>query len=378
MLSLDIEAKTGDLTLKICTDIPEGVSAIFGPSGCGKTTLLHAIAGLIPCQGSIRFHQHVWQQQQSRLPVHKRQVGYVFQDDRLFPHLSVLENLRYGYVRAQKKQLDMRLNLDDVISRFDLAPLLQRSPTTLSGGESRRVSIARALCAQPQLLLLDEPLTGLDHQRKTEILPYLAAITRDLSIPTLYVSHINDEIAHLCAHTLVMADGKLVDQGDTAKVLGRLWQSSAASQQNLGESGSLLEAQVIGFDQGTAMVTLQLGGQSLNIISPTKPATAQLRLFLAASDVAIALEKPRQLSIRNALAGVISDIRPLDGAQFGLVAVDIHLDSSDLDNQNHGTPTDKQRIVSHISAAACQDLKLGPGTPIFALIKSARIASPAG
>jgi len=169
-----------------------------------------------------------------------------------------------------------------------------------------------------------------------------------------------------------------VDQGDTAKVLGRLWQSSAASQQNLGESGSLLEAQVIGFDQGTAMVTLQLGGQSLNIISPTKPATAQLRLFLAASDVAIALEKPRQLSIRNALAGVISDIRPLDGAQFGLVAVDIHLDSSDLDNQNHGTPTDKQRIVSHISAAACQDLKLGPGTPIFALIKSARIASPAG
>lgn len=371
MLSLDIQTRAGNLDLMVTVDIGDGVTALFGPSGCGKTTLLRAIAGLSPCRGTIRFNDSVWQESGVLIPLHQRRVGYVFQDNRLFPHLTVLDNLQYGLDRAKNGHVPIELELQEVIRRFELEPLLLRYPHTLSGGESRRVNIARSLCSQPQLLLLDEPLTGLDAQRKAQIIPYLASVAKDFSIPTIYVSHINDEIAQLCDHMLVMAAGTLIDQGPTAKVLNRLARASG-SDQSFGNPGSLVDAQVIRFDDVNAMIHLIVAGQDLQVISPTKPEAKALRLFLAAADVAISLDAPGRLSIRNVLTGTIGDLRHLAGAKKGLVAVDIDLDDPKQDQgQGQG-----QRIVAHISAAACADLGLCQGLPIYALIKSARIATP--
>jgi molybdate transport system ATP-binding protein len=371
MLSLDIQAQTGDLTLNVATSIGDGVTALFGPSGCGKTTLLRAIAGLMPSEGTIRCNNVVWQNTGTFMPLHQRRVGYVFQDDRLFPHLTVAGNLQYGFRRAKAAGLSIGLELQEVVARFDLEPLLQRYPNTLSGGESRRVNIARSLCSQPQLLLLDEPLTGLDAQRKADIIPYLATVAKDLSIPTVYVSHINDEIAQLCDNMLVMTAGTLIDEGPTGEVLGRLWRASGPDQ-SYGDPGSLLEASVMHFDEANAMVHLNVAGQELQVISPTEPQTQDLRLFLAAADVALSLDQPGRMSIRNVLTGAIVGIRQLTGAKIGLVAIDI-----DLDAENHGQDKgNDHKIVAHISAAACKDLGLARGMPVYALIKSAKLTTP--
>lgn len=371
MLSLDIQAQAGDLALSVATNIGDGVTALFGPSGCGKTTLLRVIAGLMPCEGTIRFNDIVWQQPGISLPLHKRRVGYVFQDDRLFPHLTVADNLKYGLRRAEAAGLHIDLKLQEVVSRFDLESLLQRHPTTLSGGESRRVNIARSLCSQPQLLLLDEPLTGLDAKRKADIIPYLATVAKDLKVPTVYVSHINDEIAQLCDNTLVMSAGTLIDEGPTGEVLSRLWRASELDQ-SYGDPGSLLDASVMYFDEANAMVHLSVAGQELQVISPSQPQAQDLRLFLAAADVALSLDQPGRMSIRNVLTGTIEGIRQLAGAKAGLVAVDIDLDGEDRDE---GKSND-HKLVAHISGAACAELALTQGMPVYALIKSAKLTTP--
>ena len=366
MLSIDIRSDHGDLSLQVKTRIPNAITALFGPSGCGKTTLLRAIAGLTPSRGLLTFNDEVWQDESVTVPSHRRRIGFVFQNDRLFPHLNVEQNLRYGLERAQANGVDIKLTMSAVAEHFDLQTLLRRRPTTLSGGESRRVNIARALLGQPQLLLLDEPLTGLDSQRKAEILPYLAKITRELQIPTLYVSHINDEIAQFCDNMIVMQQGELVDQGSTAEVLPRLWRESLGADRNLTEAGSLINAWVARFDPDYSMIHLQVGNQPLQVIGPTMPETSQIRLFLAAKDVAIALQPPTDLSIRNTLVATIRSITPMQDEAPGLVAVELVIDQ----------PTEPQALSAHITAAACDALSLEAGAQVFALIKSARISSP--
>ena len=364
MLALDIKVPIGETQINMQCEMPSGVTALFGPSGCGKTTLLRAIAGLTPCSGSIRFKNEIWQEGDRLVPSHKRRVGYVFQEDRLFPHMSVEENLRYGLKRAGDQQMPIKLPLTDVVEQFDLADLLGRKPKTLSGGESRRVNVARTILGQPQLLLLDEPLNGLDSQRKAEIIPYLANITRELDVPTIYVSHVNDEIAKLCDHMLVMGNNTLIRQGPTQEILPSLGLLSTKGE-DLGEAGCLIEATVTGFSEAYSMIDMAIGEQSMQVLGLEPPATAKVRLFLAARDIAIATSKPTQLSIRNMLGVTIADITPLSGNARGLVAVDLTVDGSD------------ERLCAHISKAACEALNLQLGAEAFALIKSARIATPA-
>lgn len=363
MLALDINVTISDAQIDVQCEIPSSVTALFGPSGCGKTTLLRAIAGLTPCSGSIRFKKETWQGGDCLVPCHKRRVGYVFQEDRLFPHMSVEENLRYGLQRAGVQQVPIKLTLADVVEQFDLANLLGRRPKTLSGGESRRVNIARAVLGQPQLLLLDEPLNGLDNQRKTEIIPYLANITRELNIPTIYVSHINDEIAKLCDHMLVMGNNTLIQQGPTQEILPSLGLLPMTGN-DLGEAGSLIQATVTGFSEVYSMIDLAVGDQPMQVLGLERPATDQVRLFLAARDIAIATSKPTQLSIRNMLNVMVAGITPLSGNGRGLVAVDLTVEGSG------------ERLCAHISKAACEALNLQMEAEVFALIKSARISTP--
>jgi len=186
----------------------KGLTALIGPSGSGKTTLLRCIAGLIRLPGALRVSGEVWQDAAAFLPPHRRAVGMVFQEASLLPHLTVAGNLAYGMKRAGTAQTIAR---DEVVEMLGLGPLLSRSTANLSGGERQRVAIGRALLSQPRLLLMDEPLAGLDAASKAEIAPYLERLHRALSIPVLYVSHDLAEVTRLADHVLVMGEGRVVE-----------------------------------------------------------------------------------------------------------------------------------------------------------------------
>jgi molybdate transport system ATP-binding protein len=211
MLELDVEFARGKFQLEAKQTLSAEISAIVGASGSGKSTLLALVAGLLkPKRGSIKLDgkllvdstHNLW------LPPHKRHIGLVFQDRQLLPHLSVRNNLRYGY--SQLKPAERRFKLDDVVGLLELAPLLERKPLGLSGGEQQRVALGRAILYAPQLLLLDEPLAALDERLKQQILPYLLRINRDFKIPMVYVTHAQSEVDYLTQTVLTMAEGKLL------------------------------------------------------------------------------------------------------------------------------------------------------------------------
>ena len=208
--------------LDIDTRIPaKGVTAIYGHSGSGKTSLLRCIAGLEKApNGSLAIHkddwQATWQDSNIFLPVHKRPIGYVFQEASLFAHLNAEKNLRYAIKRADKKVTQEFYQR--VIAVMGINDILERYPNQLSGGERQRIAIARALLIQPRLLLMDEPLAALDHQRKQEILPYLEKLQQSFDIPILYVSHSMDEVARLADHIVVLDQGKVIAEGKLTDV----------------------------------------------------------------------------------------------------------------------------------------------------------------
>ncbi|MBW4055507.1 MAG: molybdenum ABC transporter ATP-binding protein, partial [Proteobacteria bacterium] len=208
-------------TLNLDLNLPgRGVTAIFGQSGSGKTTLLRCIAGLERAEhGFLAFKGEVWQDDRTFLPTHKRPLGYVFQEASLFPHLSVLGNLRYGLTRSKAEQ---NISLDQAIDLLGIGALLERKPERLSGGERQRVGIARALAVSPRILLMDEPLASLDLARKQEILPYLERLRDELEIPVLYVTHSPDEVGRLANYLVALEAGAVVAQGPLTETLARI------------------------------------------------------------------------------------------------------------------------------------------------------------
>jgi molybdate transport system ATP-binding protein len=211
MLSFDIQHRQGDFTLALAAEIGPGLTALSGPSGSGKTSVLKIVAGLIrPQAGHVRLNETVFVDTTRRqwLPPHQRRCGVVFQEARLFPHLSVRQNLLYGhwFNRARGERAD----LAGIADLLGIAPLLDRPPGTLSGGEAQRVALGRALLAKPRLLLMDEPLSALDSARKDDILPYLERVRDIAQVPILYVTHAQAEIDRLASRVLVLRAGRLV------------------------------------------------------------------------------------------------------------------------------------------------------------------------
>lgn len=209
-LSLDIQHKAGPFSLDVKLDCVGPVTAIFGPSGAGKTTLLNILAGLVrPVSGRISVDDRLWLDTARGicLPPHERAIGYVFQEGRLFPHLSVRHNLTYGETFA--KDRSVVATFDEVVDLLGLGPLLARRPRNLSGGEQQRVAIGRALLARPRLMLMDEPLAALDAARRAEILPYLDSLRARFAIPTLYVSHSAEEVERLADEVATIEAGRL-------------------------------------------------------------------------------------------------------------------------------------------------------------------------
>ncbi|HEX7375088.1 MAG TPA: ATP-binding cassette domain-containing protein [Steroidobacteraceae bacterium] len=211
MLEIDLEFQRGSFPLQLKASVGPGATGVFGPSGCGKSTLLALIAGLLrPARGSIVLQGNALVDTATGVfvPPWKRHIALVFQDGQLFPHLTVRDNLLYGFRRRAPGA--RQFELDGVLGLLEIGPLLERRPAQLSGGERQRVALGRALLCSPRMLLLDEPLASLDERLKQQILPYLARVKRETALPMLYVSHVRAEVDFLADRTLHMEDGRIV------------------------------------------------------------------------------------------------------------------------------------------------------------------------
>jgi molybdate transport system ATP-binding protein len=350
---MNIEARfhirKGDFALDASLEIPiRGVTGLFGPSGSGKTTLLRAIAGLdyIP-NGFLKFGEMIWQDRQVFVPAHKRRLGYVFQEASLFDHFSVRKNLEYGQKRVPVRE--NQVSLSESIDLLGIAPLLRRKPETLSGGERQRVAIARALAASPKILLMDEPLSGLDQASRNEILPYLDSLHNELNIPVIYVSHILEEMIRLADHLILLDAGQIVAAGRAQQVLSDLDVSSRLSS----EAAAIIDAEVIGSDEDFHLSLLQFSGGILKLAAGSLKKGDRVRLKLAARDVSLTLEHQSGTSILNIFPAKVEEINPESDTQVMVRLV-----------------AGSTSILSRITRKSAFDLELKPGKQVFAQVKS--------
>lgn len=333
-----------------------GVTAVFGPSGSGKSSLLLAIAGLFaPDFAEITLDGVALTDTARRIRVapEARRIGSVFQRPRLFPHMSVLENVRYGLTRAAG---GTPIREDVVVEMLGLGALLQRSPAALSGGEAQRVQLARALLSQPRLLLLDEPLTALDAPAKAEILTVLSRIAQTFRLPMIYVSHALAEVVRLADHVVALEGGRVMAQGPLASVLGADAPDFLAERADL---GVVLEGVVAEENAGPGQSLIQVGPHFIRTARTAALKAGPVRIYVMARDVVLALSEPEGLSVRNAVPGAIEALRARkDGAVIATVRAE------------------GMRLAALISADAVEAMGLAPGKPIFALVK-AWAAAPA-
>ena len=324
-----------------------GVSALFGHSGSGKTTLLRCIAGLERGAGRLEVKGEVWQDADIFMPTHRRPLGYVFQDARLFAHLDVARNLDYGQRRAGGAPAIERAAIVDLLG---LGPLLDRLPARLSGGEQQRVAIARALLTAPRLLLMDEPLASLDLARKQEILPYLERLRDELEIPMLYVSHAADEVARLADHIVVMQQGRAVAQGPLAATLARL-----DLPIRLGEdAGAVFAGTVAERDAEWHLARVEFDGGELWVRDSGVPVGRQVRLRILARDVSIASSRHDDVSIMNLLPATVTAHASEDHPSLVLLQLRV------------GATT----LLARLTRRSAQRLDLAPGREVWVQIKA--------
>ena len=350
---MSIEARLridhGAFILDAELSVPDrGVTAIFGPSGCGKTTLLRAIAGLDRGpDGYLKVGEAIWQDADTFIPPHRRPLGYVFQEASLFSHLSVKGNLEYGYKRVAPGE--RRVALDQATELLGVDPLLNRDTDDLSGGERQRVAIARALLTSPDLLLLDEPLTGLDVDSKAEIVPYLERLHEELDIPVLYVSHSPDEVARLADHMVLLQTGRVLAAGEIRQMLTR----SDLPLFHGDEAEAILEATVVGHDETYELTHLEFSGGRFNVTRSDLEVGQLVRLRILARDVSLTLEHQTDTSILNILPVTVEELIPEGPAQ-----VMVRLSAGDMP------------ILSRITRRSADVLQLVPGKQVYAQIKT--------
>ena len=303
MLQINVKKQLGQLALQADLQIPEqGVTAIFGLSGSGKTSLINLVSGLtVPDEGFIRLNTRtlVDTETQQNVPAHQRKIGYVFQDARLFPHYTVKGNLRYGANNVSQADFDY------IVELLGIGHLLKRYPLTLSGGEKQRVAIGRALLTDPDILLMDEPLSALDVPRKRELMGYLERLSKEINIPILYVTHSLDELLRLADRVVLMENGKVKAYDSVEKI----WNSPIfAPWKGESEQSSVLELPLYLHNPAYAMSALSLGNQALWLNQVQAEAGEHVRVCIYSSDVSVTLVKPQQTSIRNILPGQIVQI----------------------------------------------------------------------
>jgi molybdate transport system ATP-binding protein len=329
-----------------------GASALFGPSGSGKTSCLRCFAGLERgCEGRVVVAGEVWQDSVERrfVPPHRRPFGFVFQDARLFSHLTVRGNLRYAMRRAVGPE---PVGFDEAVQLLGIADLLERHTDRLSGGERQRCAIARALLTRPRLLLLDEPLAALDEARKAELLPYLERLRDALSIPMIYVSHSMREVARLADHLVVLERGRVQADGSVAEVTARTDLPFSDDE----EAGVVLLARCAGHDAEYALTQVRFDGGTLWLPGVQCEIGRPLRVRVAATDVSVALERPHATSILNVLAATVLARRD-DQRGRSLIQLDLG-----------GT-----RLLARVTRRSASLLGLVPGQAVFVQIKGAAV-----
>ena len=352
MLRVSLLKRRPEFTLAASFAAPTpGVIALFGRSGSGKTTLVDMIAGLLPPdEGEVELAGTVLTDTRRGIAVapERRRIGYVFQDSRLFPHLTTAGNLRYGEKRARSVPHSIRF--EEVVDLLGLAALLHRRPHELSGGERQRIALGRALLSQPQLLLLDEPLAALDVARREEVLPYLETLRDWLSIPMVYVSHQFEEVLRLATYMVLLEEGRALTAGPVGEMSLRPELRSILAPDLV---GAVLDGLVTGVDAAGGTAELALGSGRLQVSLRDVSPGARVRVQLLARDIILAIQPIEGLSVRNALLGTVTEITPEAQASV-LVKVDV------------GGPI----VLARITEAARAALRLVPGDAVWALVKA--------
>jgi len=354
VLSVAVKKRRARFTLDAQFDLPTpGVVTLFGRSGCGKSTLVNIIAGLLDAdQGRVALDEDVLLDTGLGIdvPPEGRRIGYVFQDARLFPHLSVAANLQYGAKRARAQRY---VSFDDVAALLDLGLLMDRRVHRLSGGERQRVAIGRALLSQPRLLLLDEPLASLDTARREEVLPYLETLRDQLAIPMVYVSHNFDEILRLATHIVLLESGQTIAQGGVGEMSLNPQVRAIIGADAV---GAIIDGTALGVDSSSGLTRVQVGTGELMVQAAHVAIGAKLRVQLLARDLIVATQSPQYLSVRNSLAGTVTTVAN-DDANSDLIGIDIG-----------GT-----EIMARVTKAATRELSITPGLRVWALVKAASL-----
>ena len=352
-IDVDIRHRLGNFAIEAKFRNDGHLTALFGASGSGKSSLINMIAGLIqPSTGRIAIDGRVLVDTERgiNVPSHRRRIGYVFQEARLFPHLTVRQNLAFGQWFAPAK--DRITDTRRVIDLLGVGELLDRMPNGLSGGEKQRVAIGRALFSNPQLLLMDEPLASLDQARKAEILPYIERLRDETEVPIIYVSHSVAEIARLATDIVVMAAGKVTASGSTAEIMQRLDLMPAEERD---EAGTVLDMAVVSHDSDFDMTLLRSAVGDMRVPGLLGETGSRIRLRLRARDIIVADRKPEGLSALNLLQGKISSIDH-NGA-----LTDLKIDCA-------GT-----LVMARITRQSAAQLRLAVGMPVHAVVKTVSI-----
>ncbi|MDR3386530.1 MAG: ATP-binding cassette domain-containing protein [Rudaea sp.] len=203
------------LALRFASDAD--VNVLFGPSGAGKTVTLHAIAGLLrPDRGEVRLGTDVWFSSAQKIDVaaRRRNIGFVFQDYALFPHLSVMENVAFARRHGLLKRNRVENDLKELMAEFELDELAHAFPAQLSGGQRQRVALARALAARPRLLLLDEPFAALDAPLRARLRGELLTMRARFGVPMIVITHDPEDVTALGGCTIHIDGGRLIGSSD--------------------------------------------------------------------------------------------------------------------------------------------------------------------
>ncbi|TNC79527.1 MAG: molybdenum ABC transporter ATP-binding protein [Oleiphilus sp.] len=352
LLELEVSAHFPGFSLEARVDqIDSGISGIMGPSGCGKTTLLRCIAGLQTYSGFCRVRGKVLQDQQRRKAPHRRNIGYVSQEDSLFPHLNVLKNIEYGWKRDNSQQ--RHPTLDALITSLELEHLLNRSVSDLSGGQKQRVALARALAGNPDLLLLDEPLSALDEASKRHIIQHLKSLHRSFGTSMLFVSHSMQEHAQLVDRLILMNKGRIENDGPITELLS----DTGLSLNQQEDAGVVVEARVAEIDCQWHLIRAEFGGASLWLKQQNEAIGQVIRIRLLARDISISLKAPEQHSILNTLSTRINRIADAAHPAHKLIQLELG----------------EKRLLARITAKSSNELALAPGLGVWAHIKSAAV-----
>ena len=355
MLEVTVKARLGDFVLDAAFEgADKGLTVLFGPSGAGKSSVLAAVAGALkPHAGRIVLNgEPLFDSAKGvELPMERRRIGWVFQDSRLFPHLSVEGNLRFGLNRAPPGPI----RLEDVVEVLGVGRLLDRRPRDLSGGERQRVGLGRALLSQPRLLLMDEPLASLDAARRAEILPFFERIKSGFGVPILYVTHSLAEAVRLGDRMAVMRQGKVTAQGPLAEIVSRPELRLTGSR---AQDGAALDGVVEAHDD--RLTSVRVGGWEVRVPRLDAAPGASVRLYVLARDVMLALDRPQRISARNVLGATIASL----DARNGQVLVRLASDGAVL--------------LSALTPDAVEELGLKPGMPVYAVLKSVAVEGLGG